>query len=1204
MFSGSRQSEDLNPHIRRRAAWCLLALVVTMFFYGSIAAADSLLEGPYTPAAGLSAYCADTGGSVYHSELGTPSFGQCVWFVRRVRPDNLPSTSPSGCAYDMWNNAVSEHWHRGVVPKRGAVMCFNQFRFPPCGHVAVVTRVNGDGTVDVWDSNFSTPEDGKVRKRRVTNFSGLQGYIYAKDSDTPPILQGGPPPNPPVLVAPGDNTHFIGHPFLDWKSGGGHPERFQAKFGGEWSEVVTTTGWRAEQDHGNGSWSARAWNSSGGWSDFAPGRYLWAYVPEQAFGYAKAADPNCLGPWQAWNDISGESCPTSGVWRIYPSGPDSQVMSSAAYFYWGGQTTPGEWLTYTSDPFVQVEVEAANHTDLNACRLYFNTSGEVDDFTQTQSVLIPLQNTGPDITVSKVTAWFSPNTARLRFDPINGMPSNNPFGDGSPYVDLKAIRFLRYVTWPKWIFDIQANRKGWVTYGISPTNYPQGGEWKLAFTVNHPYLYTPKLQIAGEEWGSLRLVMANHTSVPVARVYYKATEGGSWVPLTDTIATATDGEFHTYEMPINVTGPIARIRIDPVGGGNSSVPGSYCRLKSFELVEADATYTLSLAGNPADGGTVAVNGTSHTLPWSGEVGAGSSVSLTAVEADGYAFSNWSGDASGSANPLVLTMDGDKSITANFTVVGTSRLLSVPHVLAGIDAAEISVPLELDDVADVAGIDFTVTFDPTVVQCQDVQNTDCTSGWLVGKNIDNVNGTCTVSMASSVALSTCSGPVAEIIFAPAPGASPGDSTALDLSEVTLFDEEANPIAVLSQSGSITFSGCEDPYDVDRDGGVNSADAILLLRAAVGEPPPDGWSYDWPPLECNDVNGDRVINSADAILVLRHAVGLSGSPVRTGVLRAASRVTPRILSAPSLTTGQVGDSVVFPISIDNAGGIAGMDISLLFDPSVVTAVSVNTTSATDDLLMDSHIDNAGGSVSVSLAGTTARPAGPAVLLEVVFEIVGAPTDSCLVHFDVHSLYDAEAQLIESSASDGTIQVDFPDVSSDHWAHDAVVECVAAGIVSGYGDGCYHPDWEVTRDQMAVYMARALAGGDENVPTGPATATFSDVPTDHWAYKYIEYCVVQGIVQGYWDGYHPDDTVDRAQMAVYVARAVAGSDANVPDGPETATFDDVPTDHWAYKYVEYCHAQGIVQGYDSVTYAPDVVVTRDQMAVYVARAFSLTM
>ncbi|WP_345162583.1 InlB B-repeat-containing protein, partial [Pontibacter saemangeumensis] len=46
--------------------------------------------------------------------------------------------------------------------------------------------------------------------------------------------------------------------------------------------------------------------------------------------------------------------------------------------------------------------------------------------------------------------------------------------------------------------------------------------------------------------------------------------------------------------------------------------------------------------------------------------AGTEVTLTAAPAAGYVFSGWTGDASGTANPLKLTMDTNKSVTANFS----------------------------------------------------------------------------------------------------------------------------------------------------------------------------------------------------------------------------------------------------------------------------------------------------------------------------------------------------------------------------------------------------------------------------------------------------------------------------------------------------------------------------------------------------------
>jgi hypothetical protein len=101
------------------------------------------------------------------------------------------------------------------------------------------------------------------------------------------------------------------------------------------------------------------------------------------------------------------------------------------------------------------------------------------------------------------------------------------------------------------------------------------------------------------------------------------------------------------------------------------------------------------------------------------------------------------------------------------------------------------------------------------------------------------------------------------------------------------------------------------------------------------------------------------------------------------------------------------------------------------------------------------------------------------------------------------------------------------------------VSQNVVGGYDDGLYHPEFEVTRDQMAVYVAHALvaptgeAALADYVPADPRN--FPDVVEGVWAYTHIEYCVENGVVQGYEDGYyHPEIVFTRDQMAVYVARA----------------------------------------------------------------------
>lgn len=225
-------------------------------------------------------------------------------------------------------------------------------------------------------------------------------------------------------------------------------------------------------------------------------------------------------------------------------------------------------------------------------------------------------------------------------------------------------------------------------------------------------------------------------------------------------------------------------------------------------------------------------------------------------------------------------------------------------------------------------------------------------------------------------------------------------------------------------------------------------------------------------------------------------------------------------------------------------------------------------------------------------------------------------------------ARALLRQVPTSDGRIAVDmgaesgtiyyelvmaghFSDVPTDYWAYDYIEACAEAGIVAGYPDGTYRPTVAVSRDQMAAYVSRALVGGDESLPPGPADPTFPDVAADHWAFQYVEYAASCDIVRGYDDGtYRPSLVVDRGQMAVFIARAIATptpGEAGLADyvPPETPTFADVTSDGdwgWCYKYVEYIAKEGVTRGYEDGLYHPEYACSRDQMAVYIARGFAL--
>jgi len=191
-------------------------------------------------------------------------------------------------------------------------------------------------------------------------------------------------------------------------------------------------------------------------------------------------------------------------------------------------------------------------------------------------------------------------------------------------------------------------------------------------------------------------------------------------------------------------------------------------------------------------------------------------------------------------------------------------------------------------------------------------------------------------------------------------------------------------------------------------------------------------------------------------------------------------------------------------------------------------------------------------------------------------------------------------------------FPDVPPDHWAYTEIMACAAAGIVRGYPDGVYRPGVSVTRSQMAVYVGRALARSDTNPPAVPTVPTFPDVPNTgygedgtepYWAFEDIEYVVDKGVVEGYPDGsYQPHWQVTRGQMAAFIARAMGW--VSIDDDMDTAPqlFPDVPAGYWSGTAIEGCVTHDVVHGYPDGYYRPTTTVTRDQMAVYVARAFKL--
>lgn len=118
--------------------------------------------------------------------------------------------------------------------------------------------------------------------------------------------------------------------------------------------------------------------------------------------------------------------------------------------------------------------------------------------------------------------------------------------------------------------------------------------------------------------------------------------------------------------------------------------------------------------------------------------------------------------------------------------------------------------------------------------------------------------------------------------------------------------------------------------------------------------------------------------------------------------------------------------------------------------------------------------------------------------------------------------------------------------------------------------------------------------------ATAAFADVPTDYWAFQYIEALYSAGITGGCNTSplsYCPEDPVTRAQMAIFILRGMHGS-AYAPVDATGTIFTDVPLSAFAVNWIEQFSFEGITAGCASDSYCPNANITRAQMAIFLLR------
>ncbi|NVM20904.1 MAG: PKD domain-containing protein, partial [Desulfobacterales bacterium] len=168
-------------------------------------------------------------------------------------------------------------------------------------------------------------------------------------------------------------------------------------------------------------------------------------------------------------------------------------------------------------------------------------------------------------------------------------------------------------------------------------------------TVTAPTQYTLMVDTVGQ--GSVALDPADGTYDEGTEVTLTATADEGWV------FSEWSGHLSGSQNPATIT-------MD----SDKNVTATFTEVQPTEY-----TLTVTTVGQ----GSVTLD------PADGTYDEGTEVTLTATADEGWVFSEWSGDLSGSDNPATITMDSDKNVTATFTeVLPTEYTLTVTTVGQG------------------------------------------------------------------------------------------------------------------------------------------------------------------------------------------------------------------------------------------------------------------------------------------------------------------------------------------------------------------------------------------------------------------------------------------------------------------------------------------------------------------------------------------
>lgn len=167
------------------------------------------------------------------------------------------------------------------------------------------------------------------------------------------------------------------------------------------------------------------------------------------------------------------------------------------------------------------------------------------------------------------------------------------------------------------------------------------------------------------------------------------------------------------------------------------------------------------------------------------------------------------------------------------------------------------------------------------------------------------------------------------------------------------------------------------------------------------------------------------------------------------------------------------------------------------------------------------------------------------------------------------------------------EFQDVAQSAWYYPAVTYAARAGYFTGVGGGLFLPDAPMTRAMFVTVLYR-MAGGAE-----ASGESFPDVARGSWYEQAAIWAARAGIVKGSGGCFLPEREITREQLATMLARYAKYQALALPDSENQQFADDAAISDWAKDAVYRMRRAGLLAGRGENLFEPKAQATRAEVA-----------